>query len=369
MKYTKEFLSVKLPALFGFTTTSQFDPNSPKVLTQEYQQSSLVTLFEDRVKSFSMADPFFCYHPLNPDNGPEIYDEAPVNLFRDHDRVDIGRVSDHTRCLVEWYDNADTLLTTDCVLTGQYLMANMKPGLQIKVREGLASFPEHIQTCGPVIWKTMMALITCNNDEYADNVFETIKNYQIKKQPGQVIPKITSVILNGWARILEIKGYLPRRSMFFSLRFLQTTDVDMFNEHHKNLQHQYMAETIRRPFERNPGQHALLTDTYDSIEMVFRRADAYYYELEQTGYWASQVRSKPPKGAFNAADNSSSGGTKSSNAPKNKCFNCGSDKHRLADCDKAIDDAKVAKNKKAWMDAKEKSNEKSETSGSSSGKK
>ena len=182
------------------------------------------------------------------------------------------------------------------------------------------------------MFKIMMKWLVMNTREAANHLISKLEDCKLTNVQGENVLKLTSVVGATVKRLGQMKDpqqrpYLPDDLNVKLLYVLQTTSVVDFNETFK-----FMKKSAK-----SSAQGA--DPVYPSVERILKTAKHDYQKLCNKGVWTGVMTStdvgRPAH--FLATQGEEE---------EEKCHNCLSPKHKLKDCRKPKDQARIGANMK-----------------------
>ncbi|CAB9525582.1 unknown protein [Seminavis robusta] len=224
------------------------------------------------------------------------------------------------------------------------LKANTEESLWNKCLETYETFDPY-QQGGPLMLILILHRIQDSSEAAILRVRGSLKKLKIRDLEGESVDTAVTLIktvtdlLTSNAR--EGKSFIPDDYTETVLDIFQSSSNSQFNKTFKDVKDAALAESDRT--SKLP--------VYPSIsELCDQAANMYNRLARQPDGWVKSSKKKASGFQAQANTNSRGGG-----GPPLKCWNCGSPDHMMPKCPKPKDESRIAKARKAFLDAKKKS--------------
>ena len=332
-----------------------FNPTekSNDILQETTSLESNISDLEAHLVKFDMTGVFNIkkYDPKNPHNVKTI-----GNLLRDYATITVDQIrksnlwysqqpkGEHKRVFKENLDWSES-----------YLDNSMSNNLRARIVDKYRKF-NSAQRGGPLLFKLMMDELVINTRDVADHLVNKLEGYDLSKVKGEDVTELTKIVRASVKRLDNMKdptsgtSYLPKDLAEKLLDILQTSSVPVFNTRFKTRKD--IAEARYGPGDPDYGQ----------VDAILKQAEKEYAALVQTGEWhGTNPKDEQHKSTFTANQRGNqrqrNGGRRNQDddwKSKQTCWNCGKRGHIDPDCNEPRDEARVARNKKKWLQDKKK---------------
>jgi len=276
----------------------------------------------------------------NLDGGPLVY-----NLFQDYVRVHKAEVATSNAWYHTWLSEDQSYVKENMAYTLDLLQSNTDEKLWSKCKEEYDDF-HPIQQGGPLMLSLLLKKIQHSSESALEHLRSKVTTLKISKLEGENVDHAVSLIRAAYNALLGASyaghSYVPEDFPLAVLKVMQTSSNAVFNETFSN-----EVKQAQREADKYGGipEYSSVTETLNQASTVYNRM-----VLEET--W--DVAKKPRASAFVAPVTTTPSATAVSRPlrPNLKCFNCEKEGCSVRSCPEPRDDAKIQRNRRAFMEAK-----------------
>lgn len=340
----------KIPGVLFKTPSLKADDT--KQLQDFFQIDSQLKGVVERLTTYDLSLPFTIIFPYADAAGnitPQLVAETngspvQIDLMVDYASLKISEVATSSQWYRQ-YTTADMDLSTDLDWSYRMLKANIESKLMMQLQQQYDQFPLS-QQGGPLLLILLLKSLLHTNEAVVRKLFDLVKTYKIRDQAGENIEAVCSLLKSISTRIWFAKNEsFPDRYHMTILEVLQTSSVDRFNEVFK--EDALKAIRANAVSQANEIRGTVTADSglteLQKVEDSLALAQSLYQDLVHQNRWT--VRDHP-RGADGAKLLYQSG--------KSLCWNCERPNCNPKICPHAKDAARIARNKKAFFEAKSK---------------
>lgn len=351
----------------GVYKTLPVEIRNPSQLTEFQQLDSLIKNTKEHCNIYDFSDVFNIFYPdpiandgsltIDPSTGTSV----SRNLFTEYSSVSVLDVAKSIRWLHEYTDDSTDQFHTNLQWSYHYLKNNIENSLMDRLQSKYDSFAP-IEQGGPLLYVILLQDLLFAAEKSVKGLHDQLKSYRVDKVAGENVKTVSQIVISVTRRIHHSRGgTLPTGYIDTVISIYQTSSVTAFNSQFQQIATARASEEANRRISEQTGKSAPVatySNTFQSIQFLTNMADQFYDQYTQEGHWSKYVKTK--------ASNSDQQAALNTTAPK--CFNCG-ESHHLKECPKPIDEARVTRNKEAYLKAKNerRQNSRNSQNGNSSG--
>ena len=292
--------------------------------------------------------------PIDVENKPDLEPKSGTfNVLEDYRTLHPAQVANSNAWFNLWCDSAE--VRENLSIQQTLLHNNCSESLWNKCLQEFNCYHAY-QQGGPLMALLILKRISATSETAISNVLTQIKSLKIRDIPGEDIEDVVALVQSARNLLVgastEGYNYMPSDFPKTLLEMMQTSSVAKFN---KVFADKLEAATREADEQGKPTE-------WPDLEAISTLAKNTYKRLESE--WVKSADQK----ALTATSTTST--TASDGKRPFKCWNCGTDCGQRGGAEKCtakpIDTDRIAKNKKAFLDAKKKRREQSGRSGNSS---
>jgi hypothetical protein len=310
--------------------------NDPEKLADVYDLRMLITDTKTQFQMYDMDNIFtkcLVFKGKEEDNF-DLTDVKEVDLFQHYNQVSVDDVAKSNRFYGTMLNNAKVTqyMCENLSTTFKYFQNSSTSNLYKKVMESYELYPDSSKG-GPLFFKLMTYQIQSTNAEAANHLIARLKKMKITDYDGEDVSLVVSHIRAAVQRLAQLKdednkSRLPTDIQTRVLKILQTSSNSDFN----SLFAQYENSVLLRTLD---PQATNTSPTQESVYKILTLAENKYVDLldDPNSDWHGLKKSKAS--TFIA-----------------KCHNCDDPNHKLHECKKPKDQARIEASIKALKDSK-----------------
>jgi hypothetical protein len=274
--------------------------------------------------------------PVDVNKSGETY-ATKYDFFDDNGKLTAAQVALSNYWWRRWvntkYVKENLQFTMDC------LEKNTSESLWSKVLEDHSEYPPN-QQGGPLVLFLLLKRIRDSSESAIDRLKTKLRTLKIKDTPGEDVDVVISFIKSAHKALVSAsrpdRNFVPDDFVEMLYKIFQSSSVEQFNRIFREEQ-----EALYRDGDRNG-----YAPKWPSHKPLLALASASYARLKTAGVWDVPKQRAQTAAALTATGN---GHNHDGDRPKLKCFNCEKEGHMLGDCPDPRDEAKIAKNRKAFL--------------------
>ena len=332
--------NVKAGLSHKFKLLEDFDPDMPlDRLKSVHSVDNLIMQLKRSFAANGMTSDFVIPAEMEYDNSPGIEEHIPkagaaeIDLFVQYGESDLTIVKQHCRFM--------------CLFGPEYQLENLQWGaekilnscdasLRHKITEITKNFPE-LESGSIVIFKVMMTLVISSTSAALRTLTKKLDNLKLTDFDGENVSKCSSFV-RGAVSLMESNKALPKdiEEMTFTIfKYCSTPDFVAHVSFLSNLK-------LLNGFSAIDNINLSYDDLLLSME-------GKYTDLKAQDKWLAKCT--PAESSFTASSSKSKG---IDTGASYRCFNCGKEDHRLADCPEPRNKQRIEENRRKFLQKKKK---------------
>ena len=323
------------------------------VLKHVHNLKSQLKALEDHAINHDIVDVFTivsAHDLLQTGNVNKTSDGAPetYNLFYDYPRLHPADVGTSNAWYHLWLSQNQPYIKDNMRYTFEMLHSNTDEKLWSKCLEDYEEY-HPTQQGGPLMFFLILKRIQNSSESACDHLKRKVITLKISKLEGENVEHAVSLIKAAYSALLSAstpsRSYIPED---FALKVLEVMLTSSNAEFTRIFQTE--INEARRIADKYGGQ-----PEWPTVTQTLNQASRTYLRLVQTDQW--DTAKKPRSSAFVAQPTTSTGSGSTSRPSRPlpaglKCFNCEREGCSLTSCPQPRDEAKIQRNRRAFMDAK-----------------
>jgi hypothetical protein len=304
-----------------------------EILTKNYNLQYQVLAIKQHCYEYDIED---CMRILTPnrDGFPML---TEYNLFDDYMKIDPVVVAQSNVLFHRYVE--EPYVGQNMTLIYNMLKCNTQETLFFQCLELYLKY-HPMQRGGPLMWSLILQKISSRTEQQLDYLKQKVKQLRISSLEGENVDKAVSLLdaaLSTFkAASTPSTDRIPQEWNKDLLTIFQTSSVSTFNN---------LFLKIQQDVRQAADMEGVMPQWPDHEEII-RLASATYNRLKLSGEWDIPVSSQKKAMVVEVRrqfkpDNSQS-------RPEPVCWNCGIKGHRLQQCPKPLDQAKIDKKREEW---------------------
>ena len=325
-------------ATFDVATTASNDLDDTHDLQVMVQEFVTRMMRSDVLNVFTIVVP-----KLGPDGKQTGEIEAETyNLIESHSRLTIAQVAASNSWYASWPDDTDSpWFKENLSLSCDYLFNHMEKDLYAKILEDYQPYENTIQAGGPLLFKLIMTRIQSTTMLVVESLQKKIKSLSLMDYPGEDVSQLVSHVKAVLRRLRGLEQKDANGNVIGHRHVPDTIAKDLITAFQTSSSPKFNMVFYQKEIEALQQSITLGNQAYGNPDQLLQQAEAFYLTLLQSSEgWHGAAHVANPSAFVGAADGPPT------------CFNCGKANCKVSTCPRPKDEARIAANKKKFIEAK-----------------